>query len=378
MIRERPRAKALRLLRARLAVAASAGQALAPERLLAEEFEVSRTTIRWALAKLSIEGLIGPVVGRTRLVADATTRTTLASKAVYLFSSIADANGSHNIGWAGHVHNGAQQILRDLGRNVLILAGEIDAAMITVLLHERPVGVLLVEPMYAGFSNQAVIDAAARLSAAGIPAVAFGESELACDRVYSDHVGGAQSLTSWLISCGKRRHLHLWPGSPDQPWRERRLAGHALALAAAGLPRPVVETVQWQGGVDDFERMEVILAGHLVPHLLGPEPIDAVVALIDAHVPVICAALRRCGREPGCDVSVVGYDANWIDSPERLRCLIPPAASIDKDNLGIGQAMARLLEERIAGQLPAEPQVRQVSTLLVVSPPDKTREKTTI
>ena len=359
-------------------MAASAGQALAPERLLSKECAVSRTTIRWALAKLSAEGLLGPVVGRTRLVADQTTRTTLASKAVYLFSSIADPHALHNVGWAGHVHSGAQQVLRDLGRNVLIPAGEIDAAMITVLLHERPVGVVLVEPMYAGFSSQAVIDAAARLSAAGIPAVAFGESELACDRVCSDHVGGAQSLTKWLISCGKRRHLHLWPARPagqhspddrDQHWRERRLAGHALALAAAGLSRPVVEPVQWQGEVDAFDRMEVLLAGHLVPHLLGPEPIDAVVALIDAHVPVICAALRRCGREPGRDVSVVGYDANWIDSPERLRCPMPPAATIDKDNLGIGQAMARLLEERIAGRLPAEPQVRQVSTRLVVSRP---------
>jgi DNA-binding LacI/PurR family transcriptional regulator len=109
------------------------------------------------------------------------------------------------------------------------------------------------------------------------------------------------------------------------------------------------------------------LAGHLVPHLLGPEPIDAVLALIDSHVPAICAALRRCGREPGREVAVVGYDANWSDAPERLRYPLPPAASIDKDNLGIGRTMALLLEERIAGRLPPEPQVRQVTARLVVS-----------
>ena len=366
MIRERPRARALRLLRARLADHASAGQALAPERELAEACDVSRTTIRWALAKLAEEGRLGPVVGRTRLVADPA-RATLAGNAICLFSGVAGLDDQHSQGWAGHVHLGVQQILRAAGRNILIPAGAIDAPMVAVLLRERPVGVILLESLYAGFSSPTLVDAVAALAGAGIPTVAFGEEDLAGDRVVSDHAAGAQALTTWLLGQGRRRHLHLWPEAPEHPWRQRRLAGHAAALAAAGLPVPVVEAVAWQGGAEAFDRMVVTLAGHLVPHLLGAEPIDAVVALIDSHVPAICAALRRCGREPGRDVSVVGYDANWPDAPERLRCPLPPAASIDKDNLGLGKAMAHLLEDRIAGRLPPEPQLRQVASRLVVS-----------
>lgn len=367
MIRERPRARALRLLRARLTGTTAAGQALAPERELADDCGVSRTTIRWALARLAEEGLLGPVVGRTRLVADPAARTTLASNAVYLFSSIADSDDRHSAGWAGHLHLGAMRVLRGLGRSVLIPGGTIDEAMVAVLLRERPVGVVLPESMYAGRSDAALTHAAHALVAAGIPTVSFGEEELPCDRVVSDHEGGAHALSTWLLGQGRRRHLCLWPGPLHSPWQRRRLAGHERALREAGLPRPPLEEVRWQGDGDAFDSMVVTLAGHLVPHLLGPEPVDAVVALIDSHVPAICAALRRCGREPGRDVTVVGYDANWTDAPERLRCPLPPAASIDKDTLGIGRAMALLLEDRIAGRLPPEPQVRCLGTRMVVS-----------
>ena len=280
---------------------------------------------------------------------------------------LADLDGDHSDGWAGHVHIGVQQVLRGLGRSMLIPAGTIDAQMIAVLQRERPSGVVLLEPVYAGFASQTLVQAAAALAIAGIPTVSFGESDLACDRVCSDHAGGAQALTAWLISQGRWRHLHLWPEVPDPPWRQRRLEGHATALAAAGLPRPMMESVEWQNGLESFDRMVVTLAGHLVPHLLAAEPIDAVVAMIDSHVPAICAALKRCGREPGRNVSVVGYDANWPEASVRVRCPLPPAASIDKNNLGIGQAMAHLVEDRIAGRLPPEPQVREVGTRLVVS-----------
>lgn len=367
MIRERPRARALRLLRTKLVVSTAAGQALAPERELAEDCDVSRTTIRWALAKLAKEGRLGPVIGRTRLIADPATQVTFATNAIYLFSCAVDLDGQHSDGWAGHVHLGVQQVLRGLGRSVFIPAGTIDAQMIPVLQRERPSGVVLLESLHSGFASQALVQAAAALATAGIPTVSFGESDLACDRVCSDHAGGAQALTAWLISQGRRRHLHLWPEAPDVPWRGRRLEGHTAGLVAAGLPRPVMEAVEWQSGLEFFDRMVVTLAGHLVPHVLGAEPIDAVVAMIDSHVPAICAALKRCGREPGRDVTVVGYDANWSEAPVRLRCPLPPAASIDKNTLGIGQAMAHLLEDRIAGRLPPAPQVRMVDTRLVVS-----------
>ena len=148
-----------------------------------------------------------------------------------------------------------------------------------------------------------------------------------------------------------------------------RRSGFERALREAGhVPLPP-EWVRWVDGYEGYAGMVLTLSGHLAPYLMADEPIDSVVALVDAHVPAICAALKRCGREPGKDVMVVGYDAAWADSLEWRLCPIPPAATVDKNNLAMGRAMAELLEDRLVGRLSPEPQLRMIEPTLQVSQP---------
>lgn len=368
MIAERPRARALRLLREAVAGPLAAGQPLPPERALSEQCGVSRTTLRWALQQLAREGVLRPAGARTRLVADPTIRPAMAADAVYLFSSIEVGGSGRTGGWGEFVHIGAMQGLRALGRTVLIPGcGVPDEATVTAILRERPVGVLLPEPMLTGTDDPRVARAAEAFTAAGVPTVVFGENPASCDRVCSDHAGGAHDLSRWLIGQGRRRQLCLYVGPSPAPWPGLRHAGHARALAEAGLPPPPLVWMHWRHGAEAFREQVLEIAGLLAPHLLAAEPIDAVLAMSDGHVPAISAALRHCGREPGRDVVVAGYDAYWQEAPERELCGDPPVASVDKGNLELGRAMAALLEERIAGTLPAAPQLRLIAPRLVVT-----------
>ena len=63
---------------------------------------------------------------------------------------------------------------------------------------------------------------------------------------------------------------------------------------------------------------------------------------------------------------VVGYDNYWSDVPERQFESAPPAATVDKRNLETGRTLVELLEQRVTGQLSAEPQHRVVEPELLV------------
>lgn len=367
MITERPRARALRLLHDIVARQSSAGLPLPPERELAEQCAVSRTALRWALARLTEEGSLRSGGARTRMVADAPTRLAITTDAVYLFSSVTDGAPTRSGGWGEFVHIGALQGMRNAGRTVLIPGmGIPDEATVAALLRQRPIGVLIPEAMITGVSDQRLVHAAEAFAGAGIPTVVFGEEPATCDRIASDHEGGAYALSRWLVDRGCRRQLCLWAtGQAVQAWRDLRRAGHERALSEVGCPLLPVEWMRWREGEDAFDEQVIALAGHLAPYLLAAEPIDSVMAMTDGHVPAICAALRRCGREPGRDITVVGYDAYWHETETRARCPIPPAATVDKRNRELGLAMAALLEERIAGTLPAAPQLRLLAPNLI-------------
>lgn len=367
MIEERPRARALRLLQGIVARQSSAGLPLPPERELAEHCSVSRTTLRWALDRLTEEGALHSGGARTRMVTEPLSRLAITRDAVYLFSSITAGAPSRSAVRGEFVHIGALQGMRNAGRTVLIPGSGIpDEATVAALLRHRPIGVLMPEAMITGATDQRLLHAAEAFAGAGIPTVILGETPTSCDRIASDHEGGAYALSRWLFARGCRRQLCLWATSPTiQEWRILRRAGHERAHHEAGCPLLPVEWMRWRDGEDAFDEMVIVLAGHLAPYLMAAEPIDAVVAMTDAHVPAICAALRRCGREPGRDITVVGYDAFWHEIDVRARCPVPPAATVDKRNRELGLAMAALLEERIAGTLPGSPQLRLLAPTLV-------------
>lgn len=363
---ERPRFRAMRQLRDVVAFSLVQGVPLPSERVLAEQCQVSRNTLRWALARLTEEGALRSAGARTRIAMHPRMRSALVDQAIYLFSGVHSEALEHGPGWGDAVHLGVLMGLRERGRTVLLPGSGIpDDESVAAILLERPIGILLPEAVIKGFSDPRMVLAAERFSAAGIPTVVFGEAPASCDRVCSDHEAGAYELSRWLVARGRTRQLCLWIGNPVSNWLELRYAGHERALREAG---HTLLAIEWIRPIEDcdFEQLVFTVAGHLAPYLLSAEPPDVILALTDGHVPCISAALRRCGREPGVAIEVAGYDDYWSSSPDRIHCPLPPTASVNKRNMEIGKVMVALLEERISDRLPAEAQTRMVTPALVV------------
>ncbi len=78
-------------------------------------------------------------------------------------------------------------------------------------------------------------------------------------------------------------------------------------------------------------------------------------------------ACRLLGKEPNKEVFIVGYDHYWEDLLERRLEPTAPMTTVDKRNHVLGSELVRLLQERIEGNLPAQPQLRVVRSELVVS-----------
>ena len=110
-----------------------------------------------------------------------------------------------------------------------------------------------------------------------------------------------------------------------------------------------------------------LILGYLWEHFSGARSADAILALTDGASYPITAACRLLGKEPNRDVTIVGYDNYWQDSPHRQWEPAGPAATIDKLNLDLGQELMNLLLARAEGKLPAEPQLRLIKPELRVS-----------
>jgi DNA-binding LacI/PurR family transcriptional regulator len=149
-----------------------------------------------------------------------------------------------------------------------------------------------------------------------------------------------------------------------------RLAGYQRAMREAGRePEPV----QWIDPLfvgskesDIFEPKTRFSAGYLAPLLTASEPVDGILAISDGEALPLAAACRLFGKVPNRDVFIGGYDNYVGDLPELEIDPSALAATVDKLNWKVGEALASLLLDRMAGTLPPEPQKRVVRPRLVV------------
>jgi DNA-binding LacI/PurR family transcriptional regulator len=222
-----------------------------------------------------------------------------------------------------------------------------------------------------------LVEVARQLRDRGTPVVAYGHSEgLGFDYVTSDHAAGCEELCRWLISQGRRRILRVWEHTSSQSripeWRRQRDIGYERAMQAAGLEViPMLDIPAFPEAFiqsrEDFEMRARLVLGYLWGHLSGPDPVDAILALTDGPSFAVTSACRLMGKEPNRDVTIVGYDNYWQDSPNRQWEPTGPAATVDKRNIELGRELMVLLQARAEGGLPPEPQVRLLKPVLQVT-----------
>lgn len=372
-----PSEHALRMLRNWIEQGRFAGGTRLPsERKLAGRLDVSRTAVRSAMEALEEEGLIESRPDGSRWVREDVCASLLNDTVAILADSPEvprDSDEKESPGWAHHIHLGALRALRERGLHSLNLeTRRVLESGPGYLVAERPRGIIALRD----FADcEAARPALQAVSEAGIPVVVYGDVGLVpgVDTVTSDHESGSYRLARWLIERGCRRILRFWgtaaAGGEKPDWLLRRDCGYERAVEEADLEalpavhihRPPSETEP------NFEHTTRIYAGYLMEHLQGQEPIDAIMAVSDGPVFALAAACRMLGKTPQEDVLLVGYDNYWRDLlPVRPEKTVP-LATVDKRNVEIGRALVDLLERRAAGELPPEPQHRDIEPELVVT-----------
>lgn len=371
-----PRAKALDTLRTWIIEGhLSDGQALPSERNLSEKLQVARSSVRWALEALQSQGLISAQGPRTRVVSISVRSAAtdpLLEHSVVVFSPVPIPASSEFFDpskamWSEAIARGAMQGVAGAGLHLVSLNhAHITDEVVLHIIDGQPKGILIPEIP----DDQRVRKLIALIARRKVCLVAYSgrlEPEL-CDQVMSDHEAGAYELAKWLIGKGYKRILQVWHGPGDQYWLPRRKAGYERALREAGLKamEPVVMPVP-PGGMfpDPVKSRARTYAGFLVDHLIGPEPVDALMAACDDMVFGLASACRLCGKMPNADLAIVGYDNIWRQMG--VADELPPMATVDRRNFECGQEMFRLLMERVEGRLPIEPQRRLVKPMLVVT-----------
>jgi DNA-binding LacI/PurR family transcriptional regulator len=350
------------------------GKPLPSERVLAGALGVSRVTVRAALKELFDDGLLTPPApGEPRRVSDSA-----ASGAAHLMNhTIAMLSEAQPIpetadlpsGWDTFTDRRASQAFGSRGYHVLSLNSQrlVDDGL-EQLLSFRPMGLLASHDCGESRDGQRIIEACATH---GVPVVISGDSPLLTnyDRVEADHEQGSYELTRWLLARGRRRILRLWRFPSEHEWLNRRDAGFERAMQEAGIdPMPAVRTVDMSTRTADrqeFGHMVRSVAGYLVEHLTGPNPVDAIITATDPHAYQVAGACRLFGKVPNIDVLIAGFDNTWRYEVSRQFEPVGPAVTVDKRNDLIGDALARLLLQRIAGELPPQPQRVLVPTELV-------------
>lgn len=371
-IHHSPRGRTVHLLRELIVRGEiNEGERLPAETRLAEQFNVSRMTLRAALQVLEREGLVRRErnIGCVR-AGRQPNQTNLMSRTIVLLSD-------HRIAKDGGVFGGTSDALvsgvidgvvrRDM-HFFRVGASVEDDRWLVDLISARPKGVVASfwnrpEPWQIGVIN--------RLKSAGLHVAAFGHSSLfdGVDTVRTDHESGTEALVHVLAKAGKRRILRAWSAPTELPWIQAHDRGYDRAVRELGLD--FLPPIQLEGllpreaeGETNFRIRARHFAGYLAEHLHNERPIDALMVATDWEALVALAACRLFGRT---DLPVVGYDNYWPGMYERRWEPGVPYATVEKNNHLLGESLVDLLLQRIDGALPANPQTRVIEQRVVVS-----------
>ncbi len=326
------------------------GTWLPPERELAAQYGVSRSIIRRAIDILADENLVvrlprcRPIVRRTPRMRSPTSETRRRTLQLLL--------------WPVSVFAGSAAILRGIYQALdhtsyrLIVespraAGweqvqQDEATLLQQAVEESDIGGLIAWYM-GGEQNLPVLQ---KVREAGIPIVFIDRLPprgFPADFVGVDNRYAAEQIVKHLIDLGHRRIVHVTNLDPASTVAQRK-EGYRIALQKAGIPlHPEYEIVDTSATHEQRSQNARLLAEQI---LRLPGPPTAVFAVNDYTALHIIHALRERGARVPEDISVCGFDGleRWMPGARFL-------TTADQPFERIGEAAARLLLERLAGEM---------------------------
>lgn len=338
------------------------GERIPTEAQLSRHLDISRTTVRIALQRLEVEGMIQRTAGRGTFVAH----------------QAQNHGGSHAIGYITHsFHNeihsimlsSAETELRSAGYQVIFsnaatLADE--AAILQQMLDENVAGLLIWASARPTPDTIAVLEEFQRR---GIPIVFIDRliDGIKADYVASDNFGGAYELVTHLISLGHEHIVQLIPNISGLRAIDERHRGYVAATQAQGLPvyapwkldppeRPEFHETDIYSLVGEKSEQIIEQVVHLL-NAVETKP-TAIACINDILAIITISALHEIGIAVPEEVSVVGFDDISMASHIGV-----PLTTVAQNAYELGATASKQLLDRLEGDDSA-PRARAVPTRL--------------
>lgn len=311
-------------------------QQLKPELEICRETNLSRTTVRRAIADLVEEGLLVRFRGRGTFVN--ISRTSSQKKLLALLV----CQHTHVSGAYDLLIAGAREAASKHGYQLLLANSHNEAESgieQAMRLNEHRVAGTIVVPLQTPTPDQSTAMVLRALGQAGQKLVLVDEdsADENISSVTSQNREATRDLTKHLISLGHRRIAFL-TSTRTEVVRERE-DGFREAMAEAGLsvpPEYFLEVAGRDPSLQGRQEIDVFMAMRTPP--------EAIVCLHDL---IALNALSRCAERgwkvPG-DVSIVGFD----DLPQAANAN-PPLTSVHQPLSEIGSRAVELLINELKG-----------------------------
>ena len=338
------------------------GERIPTETQLSRHLDISRTTVRIALQRLEVEGMIQRTAGRGTFVAHQSQQHAVSHTVGYITHSF--HNEIHSI-----MLSSAETELRSAGYQVIFsnattLADE--AAILQQLLDENIAGMLIWASARPTAESRAVLKEFQRRQT---PIIFIDRliASIEADYVASDNYGGAYELVSHLIAMGHEHIVQLMPNINGLRAVDERHRGYAAAVQAHGLPvyapwkltppeRPEFHETDIYSLVGEQSQQIIEQVVELM-NTVDTKP-TAIACINDILAIITISALREIGIAVPQEVSVVGFDDISMASHIGV-----PLTTVAQDAYAMGQAAAERLLERLAGDV-SPPRTRTVPTRL--------------
>ena len=344
------------------------GSRIPSESELAAHLKVSRSTIRLALQKAEIEGLIERTAGRGTFVAYFPSQERQNRLIAYVTYGFESDNLYMLKGAASELKADGYQIILS---NVQSQQEELD--ILQRLRGEYVSGVLLWPHANASRVQQ---DNVNKYRLVSIPMVLMDRQiyGMDCDCVTSDNYGGASALMRHLIELGHERIVFLThPETEVLPVKERYRA-YCEGMLEAGLA-PLEPWIVGQPG-SEIGSNEAFRSSANCPELQQIQDYilnadlcpTAIIGLNDYVAVLTVRALKLLNMRVPDTISITGFDD--IDLAAHLEV---PLTTVAQDQFAIGKRAARRLLDRLQGYsaptgyeiIPTELRIRSSTSIAV-------------
>lgn len=324
-----------------------AGTRIPSENQLTHELNISRSTVRIALQRAELEGLVERIPGKGTFVAHIS-RNERQRRLI----------GFVTCGFDSETHllllNGAEEEVKANGHHIIFTNAQSRQQEIDVLKRFREEGIagLLLWPHASASRMQE--DDSPYYHDLDVPMVLMDReiAGLECDCVTSDNYGGAWALMQHLIELGHENVVFLSHHETELLTVRERYRAYRDALQQANLP----VTAPWLIGDPDTEigatytlRSSVDVNSpelqQIRNYMTSAETTPTAIFALNDYLAVLATQAMRSLDLPVPDaVSICGFDD--IDLAAHLQV---PLTTVAQDSYLIGKHAARLLVERLEG-----------------------------